>query len=157
MHFVSGFISADNTLLMRAVLRAVSLYSREMQDSGWLQYESRIIYGLRHGLVQRFVAFKHDKEIVSFLAFEQHDLSLNIEIIGAWTHSDYRRNGLYDALFQKLVKLYSTKKYRKISSGFHYTNQASKQMQEKQGRIIGPLRDNGFHSSEFFLKETHYE
>lgn len=126
MKRVEGLIR-DNT----SIIQAYNNFFAGMYEKDWLSTNR-----LDAELIQRFIAYEVDSEIVSFLAYEGYQLSGKLEIIGAWTHPDYRRQGLYSKLFDRLKQLGKKNRYSYIRSGYHKANTISQAMQEKQGRTI---------------------
>ena len=127
------------------------VYEAAIEWSAWM-LEKRWISKNTIGAFDSFLAFTENDRVVSFLVY--NGLSKVVNIYGAWTHPDYLRQGLYTRLFEELVKILKSKGVRRIRSGFHKENIASKKMQLKQGRrIVGGPSKFGCYSTEFIIGE----
>jgi L-amino acid N-acyltransferase YncA len=148
MKRISGILSENRALQIAAVC-----YDREVIGNGWMS-GSRI--NLNH--IQRYFAIEHAGKIVSFLAYERYNPPKQLTIVGAWTHPDFRRQGLYQSLFDELVSTYKALRYHAIYSGFHRDNVASREMQKKQGRWIKKSTERypDHHKTIFYLDEERY-
>jgi hypothetical protein len=129
------------------IMKAIEFRDQEMMANG-LQRRSLIDLDI----TQRYYAFEQDNEIISFLAYERYLLPRNIRIIGAWTHSTYRQQGLYTKLFSRLVHEHKND-YDRVSSGYHENNFPSAQMQKERGSKIVGFR-NQFYATEFNLRNS---
>jgi len=144
MKIIRGSIAANKKLV-----KPVSFFEKEMFENGWLR-TSRIDFAS----AQKYFAVEANGEIISFLIFDRHHyLKTGVSILGAWTKPEYRRHHLYNKLFKYLSDTYRAKGYDAIISGFHEGNVISRAMQENQGREIKELKDNGFHTTIFYLKK----
>jgi ribosomal protein S18 acetylase RimI-like enzyme len=139
MKILEGFLEKNPK-----VLAAVDVWFAEMQAGGWLT-----VSGI-YPQWQRYLALSDNGKIVSFMIFERAANKSMIRIKAAWTDPAYRRQGLYDTLWNELVSRYRGM-YGTIRSGFHKSNKASEAMQIKQGRkIVEGISGNGTHMTSYY-------
>jgi hypothetical protein len=74
---------------------------------------------------------------------DQDSLGPNVYIAGAYTRPSWRRAGLYSDLMRIMINQWRLEDaYDWLRSGFHLNNQASREMQMRQGREFYEIRDN---------------
>lgn len=82
----------------------------------------------------QYVALLADGEIASIIVYVER-FGRFVEIRGALTYDQYRRQGLYTVVFNEMVRLIRDR-YDLVLSGYNKNNKVSEAMQRKRGSVV---------------------